>query len=249
MITILYPYYAAAAAGDELRLSLRSIAENLVGDFEPCIVGDVPDWYTGAAIPLTRITQGQYRQCTGRRFHDKWHYLVDQAWKYAAASQCDQVSETFVVFYDETYVMRRVNVDYLLVPKYRGDMPSEPLNRNAYWDAMMRSLERLQAKGLPTLDFDSHHPFPICKHDLPLYYHEFNPLVCPGSFPNQYHNWRRSECRIHLDSEFEYVNARKCESGKNEWSRSNIVNYATVTAGIESRLRTRFATPSPWEKQ
>jgi len=248
MITIVYPYYAAAAAGDELRLSLRSLAENLEGEFEPCIVGDVPDWYTGAAIPLTRITQGQYRQCTGRRFHDKWHPIVDTTWKYAAAAQCEHVSETFVVFYDETYVMQPVESDRLLTPRYRGDMPDSPFSSNAYWDAMMRTRKRLLERGLPTLDFDSHHPFPVCKSDLPHYYHEFNPFVSPSVFATQYHNWRHSAASLHCDTEFQYVNVRRCDADSHVMPSAKILNYATVTPAIEARLRKRFPNRSPWEK-
>lgn len=247
--TIVYPYIASEAAGDELRLSLRSIAGNLTGDFQPCVVGDIPDWYTGSAIPLTRITQGQYRQVTGRRFHDKWHYLVDQAWKYAAVGQCKQISETFVVFYDETYVMQPVAVDYLLIPRYRGDIPDSPLNDNAYWDAMMRTRKRLLARNLPTLDFDSHHPFPVSKSGLTEYYHEFNPFESPGSFCNQYHNWRRSKCEKLQIGEFEYIGARRCKADNDAQSTASIVNYATVTTAIEARLKKHFAATSPWEKQ
>lgn len=251
MITILYPYIASAAAGDELRLSLRSLSQNLKGRFEPCVIGDIPDWYTGAAIPLPRITQDQYRQHTGKRFHDKWHYLVDQAWKYAAAAQCDQVSGTFVVFYDDTYVMRPLPVEYFLTARYRGDMPDRPLNNNAYWEALMRTRKRLMERGLPILDFDTHHPFPMHKSDLPLYYREFNPLVSPASCPNQYHNWRRSLATLqqHSDGQFQYVNSMKCKSDNETMPDVDIVNFAMLTPAIEARLRERFNSRSPWEKQ
>jgi hypothetical protein len=244
--TSVWPYYAAEAAGQEFRLSLRSVAKNLRGDYDVCIVGDIPDWYQGPQIRLPRISVTQYIAVIGKDFRPRWHYLIDQAWKYAAAAQCESISEAFIVFYDETFILEPVTLEYFLTPRYRGLIPKRPYSGNSYWQAMMRTRRRLQERKLPLWDFDSHHPFPVRKHDLPAYYAEFNPLTDPGSFPNQYLNWQGIAARIHCD--FDYVNQRRCESGTDIFPEAAIVNYATVTSEIELRLLEKFPEPSPWEK-
>ncbi|MFG0261521.1 MAG: hypothetical protein ACF788_03945 [Novipirellula sp. JB048] len=247
--TILYPYYAAAADGDELRFSLRSLAENLQGDYEPVIIGDIPDWYTGAAIELPRITQDQYRQHTGKKFHAKWHPIVDVVWKIAAAAQTPEISDTFIVWYDETHLFGPVDLSYFLTPRYLGDIPPHPVRNNEFNEALIRSRARLKSRGLPTRDFATHHPYPICKQDLPGYYAEFTPLVSPSIIEAQYHNWRGIHCEKSDKENFQYMNRRKCESFAGEFPDAKTINFGIVTPSIESALAKRFRTPSPWEKQ
>lgn len=246
--TILYPNYAAGADRDELRLSLRSIAENLRGDYRPVIVGDIPDWYTGDAIPLPRITQNVYQQQTGKNFHPKWHGIVDVLWKYRTAAKCPNVSDTFVVWYDETYLFHPIDVDYFLTPRYIGQLPEKERRKNEYWDALIRSRKRLLERDLPIRDFSTHHPFPLTKGDLFAYFQEFNPLIAPSLIESQYTNWRRTPSKKNKPIDFQYMNRRKCDSFSGDFPDSRIINIGIVTPKMERALRDRFNEPSPWEK-
>lgn len=246
--TILYPYCAKLAAGDELRLSLRSLARYLDGNYEVVLIGDVPHWYAGASIAMPRLTMRQYRALTGQRFHHRWHGILDVLWKFCAAAQCPEVSEDFVVVWDDTYFFNRVSTSYLLKPRYLGDIPDVPPRKNDFWDMMQRTRKRLLKEGFSIRDFATHHPFPLSKKDLAEYCARWNPFIAPGSTHTQFHNWLNTPAERIRPDDFAYFNAVQCESFAGELPDARIVNIAIVTPAIESHLAQQFDRPSPWER-
>lgn len=245
--TIVYPYYGAAADGDELRLSMRSLHENLKGRFDVCVIGDAPGWYTGARIKATRITQRQYRELTGQRFNDRWHGVLDVLWKLCIASQCREISKKFVVIWDETMFFEPIDVEYLLTARHIGELPRTPPRQNDFWELQSRTRDRLLRASLSILDFSTHHPFPLEREFIPHYCSRWEAFVHPGVIDSQYHNWRRSQAEPINPSHYCYFNVQRCKDFAGALPTEKIVNFATVAAPVERALRSRFTLPSRWE--
>lgn len=94
MITVVYPYMAQLAQGDELKYSIRSLCQYLQFDFDVVIVGDKPDWYIGKHITTSKV-----RGMTGAK-------ALDIANKLRIISESDIISDDFIYSYDDIYLLK-----------------------------------------------------------------------------------------------------------------------------------------------
>ncbi len=69
----------------DLFISMLSVETHFQGDANFWVVGDIPEWYTGNAIPLPKITKEEANLITKNHFH---HRYCDQMRKVLAILNC-----------------------------------------------------------------------------------------------------------------------------------------------------------------
>ena len=135
---------------NELRYSLRSVAQNLRGVGKVWIVGERPEWLRG----VEHIS-----------VQDKWgkaNPTANTLSKVLAA--CDAgISERFIYMNDDFFIMRPMQAENIQ-PLYKNDLTEWPpsyWNKHPWRQRMLKTMKLLQSTGLKTLCFDIHAPFPM----------------------------------------------------------------------------------------
>jgi hypothetical protein len=103
MTTIVIPFVQAFARWEELRYALRSIDKHFTGDHQVVITGDLPDWAQGIIhIPHERSNVGSGSN------------LFDALSKLLIAIQDARVSQKFIRWYDDCYLLEDMDKHWVL---------------------------------------------------------------------------------------------------------------------------------------
>lgn len=136
-------------SNEELRISLRSVAENMphnrVWVFGGCPKNIAPD------IHVKATQEGK----------TKWDNVRAM---FQMACENKELTDDFILFNDDFFVMNPTN---RIDPIHRGDLESHILTMEAafgnrpstYTRLLRRSLAELERLGLPTLSYELHTPF------------------------------------------------------------------------------------------
>lgn len=233
--TIVYIYaheFAKKPFKDELRFSLRSLANIRGGAIEPLIVGNPPEWYTGRKIVLPTILQQR-----GDPMMAKYR---DTTAKFIAACKSPLVSDPFVTFMDDTVVWNPIDLAELFIPRYssigvRG-------KANSTWQGKVnRTLQLCQDFGFTEYDTALHYPYPFEKAKLLETIEKFQATeqsIClEVSYPNMHGQAVKRVGKEFLRLRASGIPPETCQ----------VLNYANINPRIRSMLIERFPDISPWE--
>lgn len=142
-----YAYWHGGAQSDELRWSMRSVTANFQGSSSLLVVGDPPDWYTGAKI-FRKQVKPQPRQ--GYR---------DVLNKIHTACVSDKVDDTFVWMMDDIYFVKSVTVEILSRHYRGGTLPATYKDHSHGWPGLKADTFRvIKDEKLPLVDYCTHLP-------------------------------------------------------------------------------------------
>lgn len=132
--------------GEELRYSMRSVKANYNGEASFMLIGDIPDWYHGPAIPRQR-----------KRFNNRPKYR-DTVDAIRLACESDLIPDEWVWMDDDTYFTGVVTLDDLRVTRYQGVYPMMPTGGFPHADVKGDTFGILRSEGVAAMDTATHLP-------------------------------------------------------------------------------------------
>lgn len=163
-IDIVIPYVHKKAASDELKLALRSITKNFQSPHRVIMVGDLPDWGSdllkASHIPVSLIEGMHYAHC----------YDVNNKMRHVLSSP--DVGDTFIYTYDDIVFLKPVRLSEIMRLKADSLIENEAYvlansTGSRKWNNLLiTTLKFLQARGLPTYNYETHLPRYFRKADL-----------------------------------------------------------------------------------
>lgn len=155
-----WPYFAGAASGDELRFSIRSVERFFDGPVKITLVGDRPPWFRGHVIQQPRIAMVKH-----------WGFR-DMLAKMQTMSEHPEIDSEFVWMMDDVYFLKPTSWDDIETPRA---YPWHDGNGGNAWHKIKRaSMAALKAKGLPNHDYATHAPHTVEKSKLRQLFTEFD---------------------------------------------------------------------------
>lgn len=146
-ISLVIPYLASEAQGDELKYALRSILQNARFPGSIVIIGDKPEWLEETEA----IFLGVERTSDNPQ--------IDTMNKLKMAISSDLVSEKFIFSNDDIYFVSPVALCDIETLKCVGDLNPNNFNGKMYKENMERTIELLKNNNLSILNFGTHTPF------------------------------------------------------------------------------------------
>ncbi len=226
---------------NELRYSLRSVAQNLIGFGKIWIVGTDPGFTTGINViehpdEFGTINPG------GNMIR-----------KIIRGCKEPELTGKFLFMNDDFIINRPININDIR-PLHKGDMALHP---PAYWRGskyrfiLRNTYLALKQKGLPTFQFDYHAPMPIYKENFEEYVSRFN-----------YHKGLGFTCRsIYGNIAYPFANPLTFEKevifSHHTLAQINAktgvpffvgFNDSGLNQPLKDWLQQKFPTPSKWER-
>lgn len=153
-------YWDGGADGEELRFSIRSVEKFFQGTAKITIIGDRPEWFKGHVIVKRRVPASRHQ----REFRD----MLGKVWFMATHPEVD---DKCVWMMDDIYFIKPFTLKDLEKPRAERWNPS---SKNRWQRIKSRTMQDLQAEGLPTHDYATHAPHVAEKQKLAALFERFN---------------------------------------------------------------------------
>lgn len=157
IITVLIPYLASAAAGDELKYALRAWEKNFDGTIRVVVVGDKEDWFSKEIthLPLEVHTIPDCLGCPNPK--QIRNPQADVAHKLLFAVTSGAVNGQFILTNDDIYLLGPTTLSDLQQPKVLGNLV-DITKKGMYADNARRTAAMLKSAGKETLNYGTHTP-------------------------------------------------------------------------------------------
>lgn len=142
--TVVIPYCKEFAQGRELLFALRSWYEKTCFPANLVIIGDREDWFGEEIFFIEH-----------QRISD--NPQIDTMEKLKLAIESPEVSERFIWTNDDIYLVNRVSLAHIEIPKVLGDLNPKKF-KGVYAENMSRTIMLLDKFGLPKLNYGTHTP-------------------------------------------------------------------------------------------
>ncbi len=185
MTSIVIPYREGPDDGLELRYALRSL-KNLDFPHQVFIMGSRPKWIRNVQhVPTKPVTPRDY-MC-----------FLDTHRKMYAASVNPDITERFVVMYDDTYFIAPTTLEDIATPRANTEI-TEDVDWSTYgraggasrkWVNLLRKvIEQMRTEGKPTYNWETHLPRLVEKHKVYALVHRYSMINDPWNFFSLYMN-------------------------------------------------------------
>ncbi len=142
--SVVIPYCKEFAQGRELLFALRSWYEKTCFPANLVIIGDREDWFSDEITVIEHQRTSDNPQ-------------IDTMEKLKLAIESPEVTERFIWTNDDIYLVNRVSLAHVEIPKVLGDL--NPKNfKGVYAENMNRTIMLLDKFGLPKLNYGTHTP-------------------------------------------------------------------------------------------
>ena len=178
-------YWAAGAIGEELRYSIRSAESNIDDLKNISICGDIPSWFTGHAIPSPKWTKRQNAEQFGTK---RWAKVIDSIVKLKRIIDDPNVTDDFLWMYDDTFIVKPMEIADLLEPLASGHIRESERNRGKWRRVRERTAKALNDANLPTWNYSTHCPIVYNKQRLRETIETFRPDIRPRVIESLYCN-------------------------------------------------------------
>jgi hypothetical protein len=178
--TVVYPYKASDAQGDELKHSLRSLCLNFKEEFDVVIVGDKPDWLSDEA----RVISGT--------FDNTPHPAVNVAKKLDAVIRDRKMAHNFIWMNDDIYFINPVTIEDIKQLKHIGKTRPNvnyASKGNPYHINGRRTFAWLTEQGKENFIYSTHLPFWYNKANWRKLFALLPLMEVPYLLTNLYHNY------------------------------------------------------------
>lgn len=142
--TVVIPYCKEFAQGRELLFALRSWYNNARFPANLVIIGDREDWFGEEVTVIEHQRTSDNPQ-------------IDTMEKLKLAIESPEVTERFIWTNDDIYLVNRVSLAHIEIPKVLGELKPEKF-KGAYAENMSRTVMLLDKFGLPKLNYGTHTP-------------------------------------------------------------------------------------------
>ncbi len=242
MITFVWPWWRGGARGDELKFSIRSVAMQCRFDWQPLVVGDIPDWYNGPVISIAR------------KPNKKWTNWADTVSKMYAICQSQQVSRQFIYMNDDMYFLRPFDLDdvtpFRSIKKYsRTSKPKSQKWLTIQWETM----QRLKKAGFPAIwHCTTHSPQWFDKQKMLMLLRTLNASKKPIVLDLAYNNaFRSDEPRQRYGRDVARLRGAFGQVAAIRYRSQNklILNHVSAgfTEAMQVFLESQFPIPSSFE--
>lgn len=156
-VTVLIPYLASAAAGEELKYALRTWEKNFDGNIRVVVVGDKEDWFSKEIthLPLEVHTIPEECGCDNPK-HIR-NPQADVAHKLLYAITSGEVDGAFILTNDDIFLLGPTTLSDLQQPKILGNL-QDITKKGMYADNAKRTAAMLKSAGKETLNYGTHTP-------------------------------------------------------------------------------------------
>lgn len=175
-VTIVIPYVAELAQGNELSLALRGWYENFDGKFNVVIIGSGVSGLSDLVhvIECDRVSDNP---------------PLDIAHKMLKAIESDMVSEKFIWANDDQYLISPCMLADFEILKCAGQLGETKFGSSSYQQNKKRTFDLLRKAGKGTWDFSTHIPVVFEKQKLQELISEFNLEKEAHLIATLYFNW------------------------------------------------------------
>lgn len=142
--TVVIPYCKEFAQGRELLFALRSWYEKTCFPANLVIIGDREDWFGEEIFFIEHQRTSDNPQ-------------IDTMEKLKLAIESPEVTERFIWTNDDIYLVNRVSLAHIEIPKVLGDLNPKKF-KGVYAENMSRTIMLLDKFGLPKLNYGTHTP-------------------------------------------------------------------------------------------
>ena len=142
--TVVIPYCKEFAQGKELLFALRSWYNNALFPANLVIIGDREDWFGEEVTVIEHQRTSDNPQ-------------IDTMEKLKLAIESPEVTESFIWTNDDIYLVNRVSLAHIEIPKVLGELKPEKF-KGTYAENMSRTVMLLDKFGLPKLNYGTHTP-------------------------------------------------------------------------------------------
>nr|DAK68024.1 MAG TPA: Stealth protein CR2, conserved region 2 [Caudoviricetes sp.] len=142
--TVVIPYCKEFAQGRELLFALRSWYEKTCFPANLVIIGDREDWFGEEIFVIEHQRTSDNSQ-------------IDTMEKLKLAIESPEVTERFIWTNDDIYLVNRVSLAHIEIPKVLGDLNPKKF-KGVYAENMSRTIMLLDKFGLPKLNYGTHTP-------------------------------------------------------------------------------------------
>lgn len=142
--TVVIPYCKEFAQGRELLFALRSWYEKTCFPANLVIIGDREDWFGEEIFVIEHQRTSDNPQ-------------IDTMEKLKLAIESPEVTERFIWTNDDIYLVNRVSLAHIEIPKVLGDLNPKKF-KGVYAENMSRTIMLLDKFGLPKQNYGTHTP-------------------------------------------------------------------------------------------
>lgn len=142
--SVVIPYCKDFAQGRELLFALRSWYEKTCFPANLVIIGDREDWFSDEVSFIEHQRTSDNPQ-------------IDTMEKLKLAIESPEVTERFIWTNDDIYLVNRVSLAHIEIPKVLGDLNPKKF-KGVYAENMSRTIMLLDKFGLPKQNYGTHTP-------------------------------------------------------------------------------------------
>lgn len=164
-ITVLIPYLASAAAGEELKYALRAWEKNYEGPIKVVVVGDNEDWFSKEIIHLPLEVHTIPEDCGCPNPKQIRNPQADVAHKLLYAITSGAVDGEFILTNDDIFLLGPTTLNDLKQPKILGNL-ADITKKGLYADNARRTAAMLKSAGKETLNYGTHTPMVLDSTNL-----------------------------------------------------------------------------------
>ena len=179
MVDIVYQY-VATASWSELQYSLRSIDQHFKGEYRIWLIGDLPGW-----------VQGIYHIKHKRNNKIFLTNCYDACSKMEAVINHPEISEDFIYWYDDIYLLKDSSREQLEYPLYSNKdltQVKERLKKTKHQRLKWLTCDTLVKSGFGCFNFENHLPKAFNKTLMREIFDRYNPKESRLLFSTLYYN-------------------------------------------------------------
>lgn len=241
--SVVIPYCKEFAQGRELLFALRSWYNNARFPANLVIIGDREDWFGEEIFVIEHQRTSDNPQ-------------IDTMEKLKLAIESPEVTERFIWTNDDIYLVNRVSLAHIEIPKVLGDLNPKKF-KGVYAENMSRTIMLLDKFGLPKLNYGTHTPVIFEKFKLMEMLERFPETESGVLFSSLYFNSQAFPAHpVVLDWETDQfllpvISQRPNEERAKELLQRKVFLNNTVSgysAWLEKFLEQMFPEPSIFEE-
>ena len=249
VIDIIIPYKLTEDNGTELKYALRSIEKNCKFPHRVVIVGECPDWVDNEKVLHVPIA-------IDPRDENPKAWNVIEKMKYIVKNIRDDISDTFIMTYDDIVFSREITMGVLVQPLAAAKMPDsfdfKTDASDAWKTVFINTMKALLRNKMPMYNYETHCPRVFDKQILADVFERFGFEKRPYCFPSLYFN--SYEVQPMLLNEENYIKAainseESFENLKDSVEKYYFTNWTEKmwTEKLEAVLESIFPQPSKFE--
>ncbi|WP_333862572.1 hypothetical protein [Sphingobacterium sp.] len=167
VIPVIIPYLKSAAAGDELKMAIRSMERNFNFPFTVIVVGDREEWFADKIVHIPHEPHVIVEDCGCPNPSHIIDPQADVAHKLLTAITALGIEDKFILTNDDIFVLEPQTLAQIeILKRLPNSLYETGAEGSAYKKNALRTAEFLKANGCPTYNFGTHTPMVFDAEDF-----------------------------------------------------------------------------------